>query len=212
MVFLEDIYLSVMDVVDISSSFESAIVGGMFIIVSLGEINVQIPLLMESIWLLVGFQSLVNSTALLNTALMFLAAQAGRQISMLALYYFLPVISKPLSKLLTKLGRFNRFDRRHFNPDHFDARYLSSLPATLGMLTWLSMPLKLLLIWQRRLKPLLVGTLFSGMVFDGIYLLAGAVFRTTSPNNIVYLPAVFLAVFLGFMFVQIMVVKKCSPS
>ena len=65
----------------------------------------------------------------------------------------------------------------------------------------------MLLIWRKKLRLLLVGTLFSGLVFDGIYLLAGAAFRTAE-LSIAYLPAVFLAVFLAFMYIQIQVVKN----
>lgn len=198
-----------LDVLDISSAFNPAIIGSFFLITMLGEINLQIPLLMESIWLLVGYQSWVNNMALLNTALILLAAQVGRQISMLALYHFFPVINRPVSKLLMKPARFNQFYRKHLDHDHFDVRYLSSLPATLGMLTPLNGPLKLLLVWRRRLKSLLIGTLLSGVVFDGVYLLAGAVFRTTK-LNIAYLPAAFLVIFLVFMYVQIRMVKNVA--
>ncbi|MBT9149369.1 MAG: hypothetical protein DDT28_00792 [Dehalococcoidia bacterium] len=217
---LENLFLYVRDVFDISSGFSATAIGLFFLIAMLGEVYLQIPLLMESLWLLVGYQSRVNNIALFNTTLILLTAQAGRQASMLALYYFFPVINKslskflvkpvmnkPLLKLLLKPIQINRFHRKHLAQDHFDTRYLSSVPATLGMLTWLNGPIKLVLVWRRRLKPLLVGTLFSGLVFDGIYLLAGALFRTTE-LSIAYLPAVFLAVFLAFMYVQTKVVKN----
>jgi len=207
--FLEKFFLPVLEVLDISSGFNPAMIGSFFLITMLGEINLQIPLLMESMLLLIGYQSRVNNTAVLNATLILLAAQVSRQISMLALYLFFPVINRPLSKLLMKAARFNRFSPTHFDRGHFDARCLSSLSATLGMLTWLNLPLKLLLIWRRRLRPLLVGTLLSGLVFDGKYLLAGAVFHATE-LNIVYLPVVFLAVFLVFMYVQIRMMKNVA--
>ncbi len=212
---LEKLFLPVLDVFDISSAFNPAVIGTFFLIAMLGEVNLQIPLLMETIWLLVGYQSRVNNIALFNTALILLAAQTSRQVSMLALYYFFPVLNKPLSKLLLKPIQSNGFYRNHFEGfyrenfgrENFDTRYLSPLAATLGMLTWLNLSIKLVLVWRRRLKPLLVGTLFSGLVFDGIYLLAGALFHTTE-LSIAYLPAVFLAVFLAFMYIQIKVVKN----
>jgi len=207
---LEKLFLPVLDVLDITSALNPLLIGSFFLVAMLGEVYIQIPLLMESVWLLVGYQSRANSTALLNAALMLLAAQAGRQVAMLALYWFFPVLSQPFSRLLPRPVRWHRFYCRHFDHNHFDNRYLTTVPATLGMLTYLNGPVKVALIWRRRLRPLLVGTLLSGLVFDSVYLLGGAIFRTTE-LSIAYLPAVFLAVFLAFMYIQIKVGKRNAP-
>jgi hypothetical protein len=204
---LYELFLPVKDVLDISSDLNPALIGMFLLIILLGEINIQIPLLMESIWLLIGYQSGMNNMALFNAALILLLAQITRLVPMFALYYLFPIINKSFAKHLVKPTILKRFYQKYIYQKYFDTEYLSPLSSTLGMLTWLNLPIRLLLIWRRNLRSLLIGTLFSGLVFDGTYLLAGAILRTTE-LSLAYLPAVFLAVFLAFSYIKIKVVRN----
>lgn len=198
---LEKLLSTALGVLDISSTLNVRVIGSLFLISLLAEFNLQVPLLMESTWLLVGYQSRVNNLAALNTGLLILAAQGGRQVGILTLYYFVGVINKPFSRLLLKLIKSIPFYRKHIQQNLFDTRFLSLLPATIGMLTTLNWGIKLLLSWRRRLGVLLIGTLASGLIFDLIYLLAGAIFRIKN-LNIAYIPVFFLAVYLVLMYIR----------
>lgn len=205
------LFLPVKDALDISSDLNPALIGMFLLIILLGEINIQIPLLMESMWLLIGYQSWTNNMALFNAALILLLAQIARLVPMFALYYLFPIINRPFAKHLAKPTILKRVYQTHIDQKYFNTEYLSSLSSTLGMLTWLNLPLKLLLIWRRNLKQLLIGTLFSGLAFDGSYLLAGAIFGTTE-LSLGYLPAVFLAVFLVFLYIKMKVVRNVPQA
>lgn len=204
---LENIFLPLLQILDISS-FNPRVAASVLLLTIIGETNVQIPLLMESMWLLIGYQTHLSApNTILNAVLLFLIAQVGRQTGITGVYFFFPVIQGPLTKLFLGPLQANRLYRRFIkDQDTFDTRFLSPVPATLGMLTPLNAPIKLLLIWRRKLRTLLTATLLSGMAFDGFYLLVGAIFRTTT-LNITFFPLFLLLSFLVFIFIRVKILK-----
>lgn len=181
---------------DITNGLTFGAAIAIFLLVMLGEANLAVPLLIESVWLIIGYQAGTSLTALLVALSLFLIAQAGRQAGMLTVYGVLPTINKPLSRLYMKPLRGTRLYKKVASNDYVsNARFLSLVPATLGMLTPLNGPIKIMLILKRRPRVLLLGTLFSGMMFDTLYILLGALVKTTS-MNLAFLPLFLLAGFL----------------
>lgn len=186
---------------DITNGFNPRLVGIMFFLITIGEANLHIPLLIESIWLIVGFQAGVtpNESSVLNLAALFVLAQLGRQIGMTAMYHIINAVNKPLSRLYMKPLQKNKYYKKYADNEYlYNLKFLSVFPATLGMMTPLNGPLKVMLIVKRKLRLLLIGTLLSGMTFDLVYIFTGTIFHTTT-LNISYLPIFLLVGFLSFL-------------
>lgn len=196
---LENFLLQLLGTADITSRVNSGLTIVLFLLVLLGEANILIPVLIESLWLIVGYQSGTNTFAALHTLFLFLVAQSARQLGMLALYHLVAVINGPILRLLYRTPLAARsFYRKHIENHYlYDLPFLSTFTVTLGMLTPLSTPLKIILMLKRRLKMLLLGTLLSGAAFDVLYILLGAVFHTTK-LQLTYLPLFLLAGFVAF--------------
>lgn len=201
--WLRDFFLPIMGMLDVSAGFNARAAALIFLLIMVGEANIAVPLLIESVWLLVGYQTGLDFTAIANTFVLFLIAQSGRQTGMLGVYWLFPAINKPLSRLYLKPLQANRYYRKFASNDYlYNARFLSIPSAALGMMTPLCGPIKIFLILKRRLKVLLVGTLLSGMAFDICYIVLGATFRTTT-LNLAYLPAFMLGGFIILLLLKL---------
>ncbi len=165
---------------NIAGTFNLTLVVLLFSICVIGEFHIAVPYLLETVWLLAGYH--VGSGALSPFALflLWLAAQAGRQVGATALFYLTRLGSVSVSRIYQR--RFGvslaeqsaasnaiafRFWRR--------LDYLSPLSVAAGRLFWLRIPLTLTLGVKRQLKPLCVGVLLSGLVWDGIYIVLGVI-------------------------------------
>jgi hypothetical protein len=205
---LEEFFRQLLGVLDITNGFNWRIMAGITAITFLGEIYVQVPLLMESFWMIVGYQVGTQTTfvSVTNTIILFLCAQLGRQLMMLAVFLLFPVINRPFSRFYERLIKPKRYTqwlvKRFRNIQYFNEEsFLTLGSSSFGMLTPLNGPIKLLLIIKRNLKTLLLATLISSTIFDCIYIVAGAVFHTTQ-LNITFLPLFILIGFLVVMFVR----------
>lgn len=188
------------------SSLNSGVFLAILVITLIGEVNIAVPLLLESIWLLVGYQSRMDTMSMRNAGLLFLTAQAGRQASLIGIYNLFPFINKPLSKLYMKPLQSNRLYKKFAGSELHEFRFLTPLSATLGMMTPLNGPIKFILIFKRKLRPLLIGALFSGMVFDVFYLVIGAVFGTTT-LNLAFMPLFLVVGFVGFIVIRLKILR-----
>lgn len=194
---------------DITSNISPQTFIAIVLIATLGEAYFQVPLLLESIWLVIGYQSTASPAAMLNALTIFIIVQACRQAAIFTIYHVISAFNTPLSRWLITLLQKNRYFRRYKAREQFyNARFGLTLPAVaLGMMTWLNGPIKLGLILSGRLRILLLGTLLSGMTFDTLYLTLGAVFRTTQ-LHLAFLPVLLLVGFLVFILVRAMALKR----
>lgn len=205
---LESLFRPILDALNISAALNLRVVGLLALLIFLGEANIQIPLLIEAIWLLVGYQLRVNNiTSVSNLLVAFLAAQAGRQIGISLIYLIVTAINTPLSRFLLKYLEKNKYFKKYReNESFYTGKFLVLSSATLGMLTPLNSVIKILLIAKRKLKILLVGTLLSGMAFDAMYIAIGAIFHTTT-LQVTYLPLFLLVGFFVLIFIRVKVLK-----
>ncbi len=205
--WLESFFRGLLGAIDISSGINFQVIGVFFALAILGEVYIQVPLLMESILLAVGYQAASGGIAGLNAALVIIAASTGRQVTMNTVYYLVGKTSSRVSKFFTGRMQKNKYYLRYIqNEKAYNERFLSTGPAFMGMMTWLNGPIKFVLIVQRRRRVLVLATLFSGLLFDAIYMVMGAVYHET-PLPLTYMPLLFLVGFVIFFLLRLRTAK-----
>jgi membrane-associated protein len=76
----------------------------LFLLCAIGEIGFALPYILETLWLLAGYQLAQGNLSTLDLAYLWLVAQAGRQTGSLALYYSSVLGMVPL-RSFTKICR-----------------------------------------------------------------------------------------------------------
>lgn len=162
-----------------AGTFNFKLVFLLFLICSIGELALfSIPYLLETVWLLFGYNLGIGTFTPFQLVLLWLAALAGRQVGAIVLYYLGRFGSIPARKLyqryfeaslssrlsgnrVTKLKFLNRID------------YLSPFSVASGRLVGLRIPLTLTLGAKKQFKALFTGIVLSSLVWDGVYILLG---------------------------------------
>ena len=163
-------------------TFNLKIAAFLFLLCLIGEATVLVvPYLFETTWLLAGYQLSQRVLSPLDLALFMLTSMAGRQAGALILYY----VSRSGSKLVFRYKEFfkARLDGNNTLPVRLIRRMDilgSPFSVALGRLLWLRIPLTLILGATRRLKTLLLGVAISSLVYDGVYVILGAIVGTTT--------------------------------
>lgn len=167
-------------VFNLAGTFNPTLIVFLFLICSIGEFGASVPYLLETVWLLSGYNFGNGVLSFLDLVLLWLVAQVGRQIGGTMLYYLGRFGSMPLIKLYNKhfgaslseklsgssVMPFNLFRRMNF---------LSPFSIALGRLFGLRIPLTLTLSVKKQLRTLLLGIVLSSLVWDGIYISLGIV-------------------------------------
>jgi membrane-associated protein len=164
----------------LAGTFNLTLVIFLFIICFIGEFGICIPYLLETIWLMSGYNFGTGVIPLTDLLLLWLVAQAGRQAGGITLSYLGRFGSMPLIK----------FYNRHFETSVNEKlvendspavgffrriNFLSPFSVALGRLIWLRIPLSLIMGAKKQLKTLSLGILLSSLVWDGMYIFLGAV-------------------------------------
>ena len=175
-------------------TFNPKIVVFLFLLCLIGEATgFFVPYLLETTWLLVGYQLSARVLPLPDLMLLVLTAQAGRQTGALVLYH----IARSGSTLLTKYKNYFKLKIDINDSPPFKLfrkiNVLSPFSVALGRLLWLRIPLTLILGAKRKLKVLLLGVSLSSLVYDGIYIALGAIVGTTTALEPIRLVLYFLA-------------------
>lgn len=165
---------------NIAGTFGPTLIVILFIICLLGEFHIAIPYLLETIWLLAGYN--VGSGDLTPWALllMWTVAQAGRQAGTMTLFYLTRLGSTTISRLYQKHFGVSLAERSACS-DAVAFRlwrrvgFLSPLSVAAGRLMWLRIPMTLTLGLQKRFKPLFMGVVLAGLVWDGILISIGLI-------------------------------------
>ena len=162
------------------SAFNAKIVIFLFLICFIGELaGIFVPYLLETTWLVAGYQTSKGILPVWSLILLLIAAQLGRELGALALYGLV----RSGSDLVTKYN--NRFrlkmDLKETPPFKLfhKVNLLSPFSVALGRLLWLRIPLTLVLGAQRKLKVLSIGVAISTLIYDATYTILGAVVGTT---------------------------------
>jgi len=79
----------------------------LFLLCLVGEFGLTVPYLLETVWLIAGYQMGSKALSGFEVALLLLTVQVGRQSGATALYYTTRLGSTPLSRLYHKYGQTN---------------------------------------------------------------------------------------------------------
>ncbi len=161
-----------------AGTFSPKLVAILFPLLIIGEFGITIPYLLETIWLLAGYNLSTGALSPLYLVLLWLAALAGREAGVTILYYLSRFGSLPLTKLYHKYfdtaSAERVTDKKSFSFRIFGGmHYLTPFSVAMGRLLWLRIPLTLALGVRRQLWILLPGVLLSSMAWDGAYIVLG---------------------------------------
>jgi membrane-associated protein len=152
----------------------------LFIICTIGEFGISIPYVLESIWLLVGYQLGAGVLSPLHLVGLWLAAQCGRQAGSMALYHVAKFGTTPLVRFYNK-QRLSRFTSKLANSKVLSRINLASpFSVAFGRLFGMRIPLTLTLAVKKRQRMLSMGVLLSSVVWDTIYISLGIAVGTTT--------------------------------
>lgn len=150
-----------------------------FILCLLGEaFNIFIPFLFETTLMMVGYYVSKGTFSFLDIFYLLVATTLGRLIGSYILY----TLGRGGTLLLNKLR--NRLKINANVNDLWLARLLrrvnlvNPFSVAAGRLLWLRIPLTLILSARRELKTLSLAVILSTLIFDGAYIIIGAVVGT----------------------------------
>ena len=160
-------------------TFSTIIILALFMICFIGEaVGFFIPYLLEATWLLAGYQIGHGMLSPFKLFMLIVVSTAGREVGALILFY----LSARGSRLLVRWDRFRKMDADSL-PMKW-ARKLDVLSSpfavALGRLLWLRIPLTIILGAQRKLLLLMEGAAISSVIYDGVYIILGAVVGTAA--------------------------------
>lgn len=201
---LESFQTFISQAIDLLAAFDIRITLLVLGINFVGEVTgIFVPYLLETIWLMAGYQFSHGEMPVLNLLLLLAMAQLGRQIGALALYG----ISLSSSRFLARYK--NRFKMRSLFEFPFYRRFknkdlLRPWPVTVGRLLWVRIPLTLMLGARHKLGVLIIAVAVSSLIYDAIYLAMGALFGTTTqlkPTAVLLYSLVGVTIVYGTFFI-----------
>lgn len=198
------------DGLNLVSGFTPKIAVFIFLVCFIGEaFIISIPLVFEAVWLAAGYQVTARVLPVPDLILLMLMGQLGRQAGALVLYWLSRSGTKFFQKFIAR--RIPKKDTEDDSPlkilRHIDS--ISSFGVALGRLMWLRIPLTIMLGARKRFRPLMLGILISGTIYECVYIGLGAIVGTTAKpktlNVLLYfavgLAALYLAAFgVRFLF------------
>jgi len=177
-------------VFNLAGTFNLTLVVFLFLICLIGEFGASVPYLLETVWLVSGYNFGTGVLPLFDLVLLWLVAQVGRQIGATMLYHLGRFGSMPLIRLYHKHFKASlsgKLSENNSMPFSFLRRvnFLSPFSIALGRLFGLRIPITLTLGVKKQLRVLLVGIVLSSLVWDGMYIFLGVVMGA----NVVLKPA-----------------------
>lgn len=160
---------------EITGAFNFKIAIILFLLCSIGEIGFALPYILETIWLLAGYQLGTHQLSVIDLAKIWLVAQAGRQTGSLVLYYSGVLGMRPLKRFYKRFIEA-RLPKRQFIPAGLAKRLTNPSPFSIaaGRLIGLRIPMALTVSARHKLANLALGVLLSSIIWDGIYLVIGS--------------------------------------
>ncbi len=187
------------DGLQLVSGFTPKIAIFIFLVCFIGEgFIISIPLVFETVWLAAGYQLSAGVLPVTDLILLMLMGQLGRQAGAFVLYSLSRSGTKFFQRFIAR--RIPRKDPEEDSPlkilRHIDS--ISPFGVALGRLMWLRIPLTVLLGARRRFKPLMLGILISGTIYECVYIGLGAVVGSTAKPKTPYVILYFAAGLTAF--------------
>jgi membrane-associated protein len=165
---------------NLAGTFNTTLVIFLLIICFIGEFGFCIPYLLETIWLMSGYNFGTGAIPLIDVLLLWLVALIGREAGAFMLAYVGKFGSTPIVKFYNKHFEASVAEKMAENESakvswYRRINFLSPFSIAMGRLIWLRIPLSLILGAKKQLKTLSLGILMSALVWDGMYIALGAV-------------------------------------
>jgi len=167
--------------VQITSTFNFKLALILYFLCAIGEFGIALPYILETIWLLAGYQLAQKQITIEEIIYLWLIAQAGRQTGSLALYYSGRLGMVPLIKLYDRYIR-PRLPKKQLIPPGIMKHFNNPSPFSVAVarLLGLRIPAALTMSLKHRLYHLVLGIVLSSIIWDGIYLLLGRLVGATA--------------------------------
>jgi hypothetical protein len=152
----------------------------LFLLCAIGEIGMGIPYILESVWLLVGFNLGAGTQSPWFLIMLWLAAQAGRQAGSLGLYFIARLGMPPLERFFHKIHLdkfFNRIKERTGPAGRINLA--SPFSIAFGRMIGLRIPMLLIVAGKKKPWRLVLGVLLQSIIWDAVYISLGAIFGAT---------------------------------
>lgn len=182
----------------LTGSFNLDIALLLFLLSLIGEaVAVSVPYLLETTWLLAGYQFSAGILPFWDLILMVIVAMSGRQIGEVILYYLSRSGAKLLGKYMNRFKPKTGFSNTTLGKLFLRIKLYSPFSVALGRLLWLRIPLTLVMASQGKLKVLMTATVISSLVYDGTFIALGAIVGKTAKVQPLQLIFFFLAILTG---------------
>jgi membrane protein DedA with SNARE-associated domain len=187
----------------------------LFALCCLGEIWFGIPYILETVWLLAGYNLVHHSLSPIDLLLIWLVAQAGRQTGSLILFYSSKLGIAPLKKLWKRFVE-PRLPKKSYVPSSITKHLTNPSPfsVAIGRLVGLRLPMLLATSAKNNLVNLVLGVILSSLVWDGIYIIIGiTVGNVVKTEWIVLYSVVGLTVlYISILFIRHQVQKRSAKN
>jgi membrane-associated protein len=167
------------EIVELAGTFNIWLIIALFILPAISEFGLSIPYLMETIWIIIGYQFFTGSILIFQLLILWSAVVSGRMIGAIILFHLAKLGSPRVMKLYHKL--FKTVLTENTTIPNFLGRLLqkinisSPFSVTFGRLIWFKIPLTLTLGIRSQLKSLLLAVLLSSLIWDATYIIVGVV-------------------------------------
>ncbi len=179
---------------NLTGTFNPSIAIFLFLICFIGEaFAFAVPYLLETTWLLVGYQFARGILSPFHMLMLILMTVAGREAGALLLYWLSQLGSKPLLRFVNRFNEKTSLHNGSAAKAFSKINLLSPLSVATGRLLWLRVPLTLMLSVQRKPRVLLFGVLISALIWDISYVMIGAIVGTTIKLEPGYMILIFLS-------------------
>lgn len=183
----------------------------LFAICFLGEGGIGIPYVLETAWLLIGYQFGRGALSPFSLFGFWLAAQIGRQLGCTTLYQLTRLGSVPFLKFYQKQRLSEVLNQKAASSRMLrSVNLLSPFSVAFGRLCALRIPLTLTLAVKKNRKTLALGVLLSSLVWDTIYLSVGG----TVGSTLTLKPAqmFFLSIFaITILYLSVFIIRRLLP-
>lgn len=194
---------AVAQILALTSTLDLRVAAFVFVICAVGELSIGIPYVLESMWLLAGYQLGAGVLSPLDLAGLWLAAQCGRQAGSFALYGAARLGTMPLAKLYRRCQSWRFWPKVSINRKLLDRiNLMSPFSVAYGRLFGLRVPMTIALAAKKHLASVPLGVLLGSLVWDAAYIALGA---TVGKVAVLKPVEMFFATFAGLTLLYLVV-------
>ncbi len=194
----------------LTSDFNPNVAVLLFLLTFIGEIVPFVPYVIETLWLVAGFQYSRGILPFSDLIYLFLAAQIGRQIGAMVLY---SMSGRDHFKLIAKykrgLSALENIQKHMTFKFVHNLHFKSPFSIAFGRLIGLHIPLTMLSAIRKKLRILLLGILVSSIASDVTFMVIGFVAHKNALSpvyaifySLVGLTAIYVAAIMGRRFLK----------